>query len=78
MKRYITTLGLLAFIGGLFFSQVSSIQSYAANSVKTATFSNADNFRQDTVPRSDTAKHKKWKHKTKGDSSWPKKDTIPH
>jgi len=77
MKRYLATFGLLAFTGALLSLQASTIQSYAANS-KSVMVSNADHFRQDTTPRSDTSKkHKKWKNKTKGDSSWPKKDSMP-
>jgi hypothetical protein len=77
MKRYLATFGLLAFTGALLSLQASTIQSYAANS-KTVTVSNDDHFRQDTTPRSDTSKkHKKWKNKSKGDSSWPKKDSMP-
>lgn len=78
MKKYLATFGLIAFIGALFSLQAATIQSYAANSTKTAMFSQEDQFRQDTTPRSDTSKkHKKWKNKTKGDSSWPKKDSMP-
>lgn len=77
MKKYLASFGLLLFIVALFSLQTTSIRSYATNSL---TVSNTDHFRQDTVPRSDTAKHKKWKNKmkTKGDSSWPKKDKTPH
>lgn len=77
MKKYFATFGLLAFTGALLSLQASTIQSYAANS-KAVTVSSADYFRQDTTPRSDTSKkHKKWKNKTRGDSSWPKKDSMP-
>jgi hypothetical protein len=77
MKKYLASFGLLLFTVALFSLQATGIRSYAANSVA---FNNADHssFRQDTVPRSDTAKHKKWKNKSKGDSSWPKKDKTPH
>jgi hypothetical protein len=73
MKNYLVLFGLL--IIAIFLLQTSSIRSYATNSIA---ISNADHFRQDTVPRKDTAKHKKWKTKTKGDTSWPKKDKTPY
>lgn len=80
MKRYLATFGLLAFTAILLSLQASTIQSYAANSTKTVMFNSEDHFRQDTTPRSDTSskKHKKMKSgKMKGDSSWPKRDSVP-
>jgi hypothetical protein len=70
MKRYLSTIGLIAFTGALFSIQATSIRSYAANSVGTT---------QDTIPKKDTSKmHKKWKSgKMKGDSTWHKKDSMP-
>jgi hypothetical protein len=81
MKRYLATFGLLAFTGALLSLQASTIQSYAANS-KAAIISNADHFRQDTTPRSDTSmkqKKGKYKNKTKTDTSGsrPQRDSMP-
>jgi hypothetical protein len=70
MKRYLSTIGLIAFTGALLSLQASSIKSYAGNSTVTT---------QDTIPKKDTSKmHKKGKSgKMKGDSTWHKKDSIP-
>ena len=79
MKKYLATFGLIAFIGAMLSLQANTPQAYAANSTNTVMFGQDDYFRQDTTPRSDTTKkHKKWKNKTKGDSSWPKTDSVPH
>ncbi|MCF6404534.1 hypothetical protein L3C95_16680 [Chitinophaga filiformis] len=78
MKKHLVTLGLLIVSGAFVYFQSLPAPSFAATAGADKAYTTYnDYFRQDTIPRSDTSKHKMKKHKMKTDSTW-RRDSVPH
>jgi hypothetical protein len=81
MKKHLATMGLLIVSGAFIYFGASSAPSYAANSTDERveiTSYHQHQFNQDTVPGSDSSRHKsKGKNKQRKDTSW-RNDSIPH
>lgn len=78
MKKHLAAMGLIA-VGVLAGFQSGAMRTESPKSTSTSIISSFDSqLRQDTIPRSDTAKHHKMKSKmkVKKDSTW-RKDSIP-
>jgi len=79
MKKQLAILSLIIAMGGFVYLGGTSNPAFAGNTADEQGYTTAnDHFRQDTVPGTDTSKHKMKmkKNKAKGDSTW-RKDTIP-
>lgn len=78
MKKHLSTIGMLIVFGGFIYLGVNSAPSYAANATDDEAYvASFDQYKQDTVPGTDTSRHKsKMKHKMKKDTTW-QKDSIP-
>ncbi|SHN13191.1 hypothetical protein [Chitinophaga sp. CF418] len=79
MKKHLVTLGLLIVSGVFVYFQSLPAPSFAARTSTDKAYTTYNDYViQDTIPRSDTSKHKmKMKHKMKKDSTW-RKDSVPH
>ncbi|ACU60273.1 hypothetical protein [Chitinophaga pinensis] len=78
MKKHLTTCCLLIVSGAFVYFGVNTTPSYAASITDDEAYvASFDQYKQDTVPGTDTSRHKsKMKHKMKKDTTW-KKDSIP-
>ncbi|MBW8683191.1 hypothetical protein [Chitinophaga rhizophila] len=79
MKKHVATIGFLLVTGGFIYFGGSSSPSYAADTTSDEVYVPGNSqFNQDTVPRTDTSRHKakKMKNKNKKDTTW-RNDSIP-
>jgi hypothetical protein len=78
MKKHLVTLGFLIVSGVFVYFQSMPAPSFAASAATNEAYTTYnDHFRQDTIPRSDTSRHKmKMKNKMRKDSTW-RKDSLP-